>query len=92
MLEREVSITNALGLHARAAAKLVRLANTFRSSVTLTRSDTKVSADGKDILGLLQIAAGIGVDLKITVEGIDEQDAIEQITKLFADKFGEEQD
>ncbi|MBK8467226.1 MAG: HPr family phosphocarrier protein [Chloracidobacterium sp.] len=92
MLEREVSITNALGLHARAAAKLVRLANTFRSSVTLTRTDTNVSADGKDILGLLQIAAGIGVDLKITVEGIDEQDAIEQITKLFADKFGEDQD
>jgi len=92
MLEREVSITNALGLHARAAAKLVRLANTFRSSVTLTRTDTNISADGKDILGLLQIAAGIGVDLKITVEGIDEQDAIEQITKLFADKFGENQD
>lgn len=90
MLEREVSITNTLGLHARAAAKLVRLANTFRSSVTLTRSDTNVSADGKDILSVLQIAAGFGVNLTITVEGVDEQDAIEQITKLFADKFGEE--
>ena len=90
MLEREVSITNELGLHARAAAKLVRLANTFRSSVTITRSDTNVIADGKDILSVLQIAAGYGLNLAITVEGVDEHDAIEQITKLFADKFGED--
>jgi phosphocarrier protein HPr len=90
MLECEVSITNELGLHARAAAKLVRLANTLQSSVTLTRSDTKIIADGKDILSVLQIAAGYGINLTITVEGVDEQDAIEQITKLFADKFGEE--
>jgi len=92
MLERDISITNALGLHARAAAKLVRLANTFDSSVTLTRVDTKISADGKDILSLLQIAAGFGIKLTITVEGVDEQDAIDQITKLFADKFDEDQD
>ena len=90
MLERKLSITNALGLHARAAAKLVRLANKFSSSVTLTRSDTNTVADGKDILSLLQIAAGCGIDITITVEGSDEHQAIEQITKLFADKFGEE--
>lgn len=90
MLEQQVSITNALGLHARAAAKLVRLAKTFRSSVTLTRSDTNVSADGKDILSVLQLAAGFGIILSIGVEGADAQEAIEQITKLFADKFGEE--
>ena len=90
MLERDVSIINALGLHARAAAKLVRLANTFNSSVTLTRSDTGVSADGKDILSLLQLAAGSGVKLTVAVDGIDEQNAIEQITQLFADKFSED--
>ena len=90
MLEREISISNDLGLHARAAAKLVRLANTFSSSVTLTRGDTNVTADGKDILGLLQLAAGFGIDITITVDGSDEQRAIEQITKLFADKFGED--
>lgn len=90
MLEREVRITNALGLHARAAAKLVRLANTFKSSVKLTRCDTNISADGKDILTILQLAAGNGVDLSIIVEGTDEQQAIEEIMKLFADKFGEE--
>ncbi len=90
MLERNVLIENALGLHARAAAKLVRLANSFRSSVTLIRSDTNVSADGKDILSVLQLAAGFGVDLSIVAEGVDEQQAIEEIAKLFADKFGED--
>jgi len=90
MLEREVSITNVLGLHARAAAKLVRLANTLKSSVTLTRKDNEIMADGKDILSILQLAAGFGVDISIVVEGPDEADAIERISKLFADKFGED--
>ena len=90
MLERSVSIGNALGLHARAAAKLVRLANTFRSSVTLTRNDTKTSADAKDILSVLHLAAGSGVDLSIIADGADENEAIEKITRLFADKFEEE--
>ena len=90
MLEREVRITNLLGLHARAAAKLVRLANTLKSSVTLTRKDNKVTADGKDILSILQLAAGFGIDLSIVVDGADENDGIEQISKLFADKFGED--
>ena len=90
MLECGVSITNPLGLHARAAAKLVRLANGFRSSVTLTRNDSNVSADGKDILSILQLAAGFGVDLSVMVDGIDENVAIEKIAKLFADSFGED--
>ena len=90
MLEHSVRIENALGLHARAAAKLVRLANTFSSSVALVRSDTDLTADGKDILSVLQLAAGFGVDLAVVVVGDDEQKAIEQITRLFADKFGED--
>jgi phosphocarrier protein HPr len=90
MLERKISITNALGLHARAAAKLVRLANTFASSVTLSHRDTNTRADGKDILSVLQLAAGFGVNLTIIVEGSDEKEAIEQITDLFAAKFDEE--
>ena len=92
MRERVVSISNTLGLHARAAAKVVRLAQTFQSNVTLTRSDTGIIADGKDILSVLQIAAGRGINLTISAEGPDEQDAIEQIVKLFGDKFGEDQD
>ena len=90
MLERKLSVDNALGLHARAAAKLVRLVNTFSSSVTLKRGDSNVTADGRDILSVLQLAAGYGVDLSVLVDGHDEKDAIEEISKLFADKFGEE--
>ena len=90
MLERSVLIENALGLHARAAAKLVRIAHSFRSSVTLKRIDSNVSADGKDILSILQLAAGFGVDLSVMVDGADEQQAIEEISQLFADKFGED--
>ena len=89
MLERDVRIVAPLGLHARAAAKLVRLANTFISTVTLTRKDSNVSADGKDILSLLQLAAGYGVDLSITVEGVDERDAIDAICKLLSGGSGE---
>ena len=90
MLERKLSIDNSLGLHARAAAKLVRLANTFSSSITLTREDTNICADGKDILSVLQLAAGFGIDVSVTVEGSDERNAMEEITKLFVGKFGEE--
>jgi len=90
MLERELCVRNALGLHARAAAKLVRLANTFRSSIALSRSDMERSANGKDILDILQLAAGCGINLSIIVDGPDEREAMGQITQLFADKFGEE--
>jgi phosphotransferase system HPr (HPr) family protein len=90
MLERSVSIDNALGLHARAAAKLVRLANTFSSTITLTRDDGSATANGKDILSVLQLAAGCGVRVSVSVDGVDEQIAIQQITQLFVDKFGED--
>ena len=90
MLEATVRLTNVLGLHARAAAQLVRLANRFKSSVTVIRLDSGVSANAKSILSVLSIAAGCGVELNVRVDGIDEEDAIDQITKLFADKFGEE--
>ena len=90
MLEATVRLTNVLGLHARAAAQLVRLSNRFKSTVTVIRLDSGVSANAKSILSVLSIAASFGVELNIRVDGIDEQEAIEQITKLFADKFGEE--
>ena len=89
MLERDLVIKNALGLHARAAAKLVRLAHKFHSGITLKRFDTNVSADGKDILSVLQLAAGYGVKLTVVVDGDDDHDAMEAIIKLFLDGFGE---
>lgn len=90
MLEATVRVTNTLGLHARAAARLVRLAATFKSKVTVRRNDTNAEANAKDILSVLSIAASRGVEVQIIADGIDEQDAVNQITKLFTDNFGEE--
>ena len=90
MLETEVRVTNALGLHARAAARLVRLATKFSSSIKLLREDSGVEADAKSILSLLYIAAGQGVNLKLSVDGEDELDATEQIASMFNNGFGED--
>ena len=90
MLEQSLRITNALGLHARAAAQLVRLASGFKCRITLTRQDSGVSANAKSILSVLHLAAGYGVYITVTAAGVDEQDAIEHLIKLFADKFGED--
>ena len=90
MLEATVRLTNRLGLHARAAAQLVRLANRFKCSVILKRSDTPVTANAKSILSVLSIAASFGVELQVIADGVDEIEAIGHVGKLFADNFGEE--
>jgi phosphotransferase system HPr (HPr) family protein len=89
MLEREISVINPLGLHARAAAQLVRLANSFRSKITLERTDTAVFADAKSILSVLTLAASMGTMLIVKVTGEDEEAALEAVTELFATGFGE---
>lgn len=89
MVERRLRINNPLGLHARAAAQLVRLAGRFNSLITLSRDDTGVSANAKSILSVLQIAAGYGVSLTITAVGNDEERAMSAIETLFLDGFGE---
>lgn len=90
MREATIRVTNTLGLHARAAARLVRLAATFDSNVKLRRVGADSEANAKDILSVLSIAASRGVVLQIIVDGADENDAIQQITKLFTDNFGED--
>lgn len=89
MLERVVRINNTLGLHARAAAQLVRLAAGFSCRVTIRRNDTGVEANAKSILSVLHIAAGFGISLTIVTDGPDEAAAIEAIERLFLDGFGE---
>lgn len=89
MLEREVRVVNPLGLHARAAAQLVRAANEFTSAITLVRDDTGVSADAKSILSVLYVAAGKGASIKVIVQGEDESTAMERIAALFESGFGE---
>lgn len=88
MIEREIEIVNRLGLHARAAAKLVHLAGSFACDVTLSQDGEEV--DGKSILGILLLAAGQGARIVVRCSGEDEEPAMEAIAGLIADKFGEE--
>lgn len=89
MLESTVRIVNPLGLHARAAAQLVRLAGRFKSRIILHRTDSTVYADAKSILSVLTLAASIGSELRLKVEGEDESAAQAALTELFANGFGE---
>ena len=89
MVECGVTIVNRLGLHARAAAKLVRAATAFRSTLRLVRADRSASADAKSILSVLMLAASRGTGLTITAEGEDEREALDALCGLIAGGFGE---
>lgn len=82
-----VTIVNKLGLHARAAAKFVNLAKTFSSTVSLTKEGNEV--DGKSIMNVMLLAAPLGSDLTLSVEGEDAQGAFESLLELVNDGFGE---
>ena len=88
MTAREVCIRNALGLHARAAARFVHTASRFRSQVTVSRSGTTM--DGKSILGILLLAASQGTVLRLVAEGDDEAAAVDALTALIDAGFGED--
>jgi phosphocarrier protein len=85
--EREIEIVNRLGLHARAAAKLVHLASSFSCRVSVRFAGEDV--DAKSILGLLLLAAPQGARLTLLCDGADEAAAVEAIAGLFAERFGE---
>ena len=89
MLERHVTIINRLGLHARAAARLVRTACAFQSELRLERADRSASADAKSILSVLMLAAARGTELRVTAVGEDEAEALEAVCGLIAEGFGE---
>lgn len=89
MKRETVTIVNKLGLHARAAAKLVNTAAGFRSEVRLRR-DSK-EANAKSIMGVMMLAAGKGTELELEVEGPDEDEAFTAMKRLIGDRFGEEQ-
>jgi phosphocarrier protein len=88
VIEIDVQIANRLGLHARAAARFVHLANTFRSRITVIKDGTRV--DGKSILGLLTLAAARGTKIRLTADGDDEKEALEKLSALVRARFGEE--
>jgi phosphotransferase system enzyme I (PtsI) len=87
--ERRLQVTSRLGLHARAAANLVRVASQFKSSLTLYRLDGNAEADAKSILSILTLAASRGTDLRIVASGVDEQEALDAVIGLFSRDFDE---
>lgn len=89
MRQQKVMITNKLGLHARAAAKLVHTANAFDSEVFIGGEHEEVNA--KSILGLLTLAASKGASVTVRADGPDEEEAVVALVELFHDKFGEGQ-
>ena len=89
MLRETVTIVNKLGLHARAAAKLVRLASSFDSEIQIKRQQREVN--GKSIMGVMLLAACKGTEIELTVSGTDEVDALDELTKLIANRFGEDE-
>ena len=89
MLERDIVITNKLGLHARASAKLVQLLQGYKSSVWLRCRGREVNA--KSIMGVMMLAAGIGTPVTLRVDGADEAAALDAVADLFARKFDEGQ-
>lgn len=88
MTERRLRIVNRLGLHARAASRFVRLANTFRCRIMVNKGNARV--DGKSILGLLTLAAAEGTTLALSADGDDEIEALDALEELVLSRFGEE--
>ena len=88
MIVKEMTITNQLGLHARASGALVRLASTFQSEITVAKDGTRVNA--KSIMGLLLLAAANGSLIEVTAEGDDEQEAVTATENLIRRQFHEE--
>jgi phosphocarrier protein len=88
MQQQEFEIVNKLGLHARASALFVKTASRFQSEVKLARESVEVN--GKSIMGIMMLAASKGTKIRLTVEGSDEEEAIQAIGALIVDGFGEE--
>ena len=87
MIKTSVTISNKLGLHARASAKLTKLAGSFPCEVWLTRGERRVNA--KSIMGVMMLAAGLGATVELETNGDQEQQATDALVALMNDKFGE---
>jgi phosphocarrier protein HPr len=87
MIQTTITISNKLGLHARASAKLTKLAGSFPCEVWMARGERRVNA--KSIMGVMMLAAGIGIDVLVETNGEKEQEAMHALVTLINDKFGE---
>lgn len=89
MQSRSITIINKLGLHARAAARLVQTASSFTSEINISHNGRKVS--GKSIMGIMMLAASKGTTIDLTAAGEDEVEAMDELEKLILDRFGEDE-
>ena len=89
MIKTHLTISNKLGLHARASAKLTKLAGSYPCEVWLTKGERRINA--KSIMGVMMLAAGIGSELEMETDGEQEQEAMDALVALINDKFGEGQ-
>ena len=87
MIKTSTTISNKLGLHARASAKLTKLAGSFACEVWIARGERRVNA--KSIMGVMMLAAGIGSTVELETDGLDERNAMDALLTLISDKFGE---
>ena len=87
MIKKNTTISNKLGLHARASAKLTKLAGSFPCEVWISRGERRVNA--KSIMGVMMLAAGIGTEVTVETDGEREQEAMDALLALINDKFGE---
>ena len=87
MIKKSVTISNKLGLHARASAKLTKLAGSYPCEVWLSRGDRRVNA--KSIMGVMMLAAGLGSTVELETNGLQEDEAMDALVQLMNDKFGE---
>jgi phosphocarrier protein HPr len=87
MIKSSITISNKLGLHARASAKLTKMAGGFKSELHLSRNGRRVNA--KSIMGVMMLAAGMGTEVEIEADGPDENDAMAALRALIAGRFGE---
>jgi phosphocarrier protein len=87
MIKTSTTISNKLGLHARASAKLTKLAGGFPCDIWITRGERRVNA--KSIMGVMMLAAGVGTEILLETDGEREQEAMQALLALISDKFGE---
>ena len=89
MIQSSITISNKLGLHARASAKLTKLAGGYKSDIHLSRNGRRVNA--KSIMGVMMLAAGMGTEVEVETDGPDERAAMDALLALIASRFGEDE-
>ena len=89
MISKDLTVANKLGLHARAAAKLVALASNFASEISIQKGERKIN--GKSIMGVMMLAASQNTIVNVSIDGEDEQQAMTEIEQLFTNLFDEEE-